>query len=263
MCVFVAARLRDLDLDRKTELVLERQIRLDLLDGQVDLLSLRRPPVRHLEARMAAAADDPVLEEPREVSPGGALDRLLQVRGVDVGELVLLQVRRDHSVEVGLAQEVPDHVQDERALHVRRVLLVHRARLLVAQVLHRPDAARRTDVVDVVVQVRPALVRQVVLAVRLRVPQRVPERGEGLVQPDRAERPAGHHVAEPVVRELVRDDVLVREDRPRLLEGRRHVRRIAPASRSSDSVKPVALVVSIAPENSRSTTWSYLTQGYG
>ena len=37
----------------------------------------------------------------------------------------------------------------------------------------------------------------------------------------------------------------------------------APASRSSDSVKPVALVVSIAPENSRSTTWSYLTQGYG
>ncbi len=62
---------------------------------------------------------------------------------------------------------------------------------------------------------------------RVAVPDRVPEGGERLVQPDRSERPARHHVAEPVVGELVRDRVLVREDRQRLLVARRGVERIA------------------------------------
>ncbi len=79
---------------------------------------------------------------------------------------------------------------------------------------------------DVVVQVAPPLVRQVVLAVGLPVPDRVPVARERLVQPDRGEGTARHEVAEPVVRELVRDRVLVGPDRIDVVEVGRGIGRI-------------------------------------
>ena len=116
--------------------------------------------------------------------------------------------------------EVAQALQHERALDVGRVLLVHVARGLVAEVLQRPHLARAADVAQVRVQIAPALVGRVVRPVGVLRPERVGEAREALVQEDRAHRPAGHEVAEPVVGELVRDRVLVGPDAERRARSR-------------------------------------------
>ena len=203
---------------------------------------------RDVELGMARAVDHPLAEEPVDDLAGRVLDGAREVARLDDAVAMLAEVVSERLVERVVAEHVAQHVQDAAALLVQ-VVIEDVDRLVVE--LGRDRAAIAAGVLAEVA-LRPLVELEVggVAALVMLAPDVLGVGREALVEPALAPVAARDQIAEPLVRELVRDqrvDVVV--DRGALVE--QHV-----------SVSVVALVFSMPPKmKSATNTCAY--RGYG
>ena len=100
----------DLHIHGEVEQIFEGEIGLDLLDCEVDLLSLRYPEIRDLQGRMTATTDDPVFEEPGEVVSRLLLQGPLEIAGVDLREGMRSEIALESVEEHLVSHDMAEHV---------------------------------------------------------------------------------------------------------------------------------------------------------
>ena len=179
--------------------------RLRLLDGELRLLRGIVPLEGDGELGMAGAVD-PLVEEGVQVAARRLLDGALEVRRGDVAALVLRDVVPDRLPEERIAQLEAEHVQHPGALLVE--LPVEEVDRLVVDVVHDGPAIALRVLSHVALRVDAHLVAH---GVRAAVPlreERVEVGGEALVEPAVGPVATGEQIAEPLVRQLVRDEAI-------------------------------------------------------
>ena len=150
-----------------------------------------------------APLEEPLIEELVEVSAGGLRDCLLEVVRLHIPQRVALDVVANPLPPQLIAEDEPHHVEHTGGLVVR-VRVQH---VFVVVVLRGDDRAAVRPRVLLEIPVRRFVhdPLELILAEFSLEPQRIEVRGEPLVQPEVVPRLRRDEVAEPLVRELVRE----------------------------------------------------------
>ena len=181
----------------------DRRLVLVLRLLHVELRLLRRvvPLERQLERRVPAFVDV-LIKQPVDVAPGRLGDRALEVGRRDVRAAVLAHVVMDRLRPAGVAEHRADHVEDERPLLVQ--MAVEEVDRFVIDVVDDRAAVAVAVFAHVDLRVAVQLVAELVDAFVALGKQRLEVRREALVQPAMRPVAARQQVAEPLMRQLVR-----------------------------------------------------------
>ena len=202
----VALAAVDLEANRRRELERRRLGRDRLLLGEAQRpdLPILVPLPAPLELGVARPRD-PAVEQLVDVAPGRLLDGAREIPRLDRPVRVLAGVEADRPPERGVAQLVPQHVEDASALLVEvRVEQVDRLLVLPADdgTLIAPGLVQVTLGVDQQLEVG------LVASLGVLAPDVLEVRREALVQPRLGPLAAGQQVAPPLVGQLVRHQAL-------------------------------------------------------
>ena len=152
---------------------------------------------------------DPLLEEPAQATAAHVLERALQIARLDDAARVLREVGADAAPEDGVAELRAERVQDEAALLVEVTVEEIERRVVVLTDDGAAVAAVRLGHVGVEIALEAE--RVLVAAQLLLAPDVLEEGREALVQPALVPGAARDVVAEPLVGELVGDEVVGRD----------------------------------------------------
>ena len=199
---FVVLAPVDLEADRGRELERRRlgRDRLLLRDPEGAQLAVVVPLPASLQLGMARPCD-PAVEQLVDVAPGRLLDGAREIPRLHRAVRVFAGVVRDRAPERGVAQLVPQHVQDAPAFFVE-VRVEQVDRLVVLSADDRTLVAPR--LVQVAVGVDEQLEVGLVAALGVLAPDVLEVGREPFVQPGLGPLAAGEQVAPPLVGELVR-----------------------------------------------------------
>ena len=157
-----------------------------------------------LQLRVAGLVD-PLVEEAVQVAAGGFLDGAGQIAGFHRAACVALGIEPDGAPEDRVAELLPEHVQHAAALLVE--MAVEKVDGLLELAAHDGPLVL-AGLVEVAVEIPEQLDVGLVAAVRMGAPDVFEIRGEALVEPGLGPFAAGEEVTPPLVRQLVRHQVL-------------------------------------------------------
>ncbi|MCG3160035.1 MAG: hypothetical protein JMDDDDMK_01067 [Acidobacteria bacterium] len=154
-----------------------------------------------------ARAVKPLIEEPVQIPPRRLFNRGFEIVGLGVPEFVLVQVMRQRSEERVVAQFPPEHIQHALAFFVS--VPVHHVFGKTIAVRDNRSAVARAIFAQVSQEVLEQNEARLVASARVFIPEVFAVSRKAFVEPDVRPVFASHQIAPPLMRQFVRDDVVV------------------------------------------------------
>ena len=206
---------------RDVEVEVDVEARWDSVGRRLHLLGRdRQDPLfpRELDLDLGVPGlVDPLLEEPTQAATAHVLESALQIAGLDDAARVPREVRMDAAPEERVAELRAKRVQDETALLVE--VAVEEIERRVVVLAHDGPPVAAVSLGHVRVEIAPEAEGVFVATEVLLAPDVLEEGGEAFVEPALVPGAARDEIAEPLVRELVGDEIVGRDvDRGPLVE---------------------------------------------
>src|SRR5260370_36020841 len=173
---------------------------LRLFHGQGDLMLGSSVAVADDKLRGSRAVN-PFVEELLPVNVIRFFDGLDEIRGDDVFAAMDFEIVPQAAIESILANLVAEHVQHQSALSVSVVVKLAG----VVKIVPHDRLAVQVGLAEPLLDRAPSLVVSLLFGIVRFGPHHLEERCEALIQPDVSPVVAGNQVAEPLMRQLVRN----------------------------------------------------------